>query len=94
MNICFVMGNIISDINFEFILNGKNDSIVFFKISLLNNSIINIIAFNEKADYCYRNLKKGDNIFVEGELNSNEDVIVKRIYGKGWDKDGKREKQQ
>ena len=52
MNICFVMGNIISDINFEFILNGKNDSIVFFKISLLNNSISNIIAFNEKADYC------------------------------------------
>ena len=52
MNICFIMGKLIEDINFRFILNGKNDSIVNFKIELLNNSVINIIAYNHQADYC------------------------------------------
>ena len=79
MNICFIMGKLIEDINFRFILNGKNDSIVNFKIELLNNSVINIIAYNHQADYCYRNLKINDTISVQGKLNSRLGVIAEKI---------------
>lgn len=93
MNICFIMGKIINDINFKFILNGKNDSIVNFKIQLLNNSVINIIAFNNQADYCYRNLKINDTISVQGMLNSKMEVIAEKIIKWRVDaKDGKRKK--
>ena len=42
MNICFVIGKIISEIEFKFIINSKNVSISYFKIELFNKSIINI----------------------------------------------------
>ena len=44
MNICFVLGNIIEEINFKFVLNGKNDSISYYKVKLLNDAVISIIA--------------------------------------------------
>ena len=50
MNICFVIGKIISEIEFKFIINSKNVSISYFKIELFNKSIINIINIgNDKS---------------------------------------------
>ncbi len=80
MNICFFMGKVISDIDYKFILNGKNDAIAFFTIKLLNNSIINAIAYNQKADYCYRTVKIGSDVIIEGNLNSKLNVIITSIY--------------
>ena len=79
MNICFIIGKIIEEIEFKFMLNGKNDSISRFKIELLNNTIIEIIAYNKTADYCYSKLKKVNMILIEGTLDTKLKIIAKNI---------------
>ena len=75
MNICFLYGKIISDIDFKFIMNNKNKtSISVYKIQLNNKSIVTVKGYNEIADYCYRNLKIGDNIYIQGRLNNMMDI--------------------
>ncbi len=71
MNECFVVGSVISDINFSFSLRKKPYSVTTFNIRLSNNAILEVYAFDELADFCYRKLKHNDNIFVYGKLNSN-----------------------
>lgn len=79
MNLCFVMGCVVDEVKFDFILNGKNDSIVNFKIKLLNDSEINVKAYDEVADYCYRKLNTKDVIFIKGELDANLDIIAEGV---------------
>ena len=80
MNICFLYGKIISDVKFDFILNDKNNiSVCYFQLKLLNESIINVKAYNEKADYCYGKVNSGDSIFLEGYLNNKKEVIINSI---------------
>lgn len=79
MNIVFIVGKIISNIEFNFIINSNNISIATFEIELLNKSVVQIKAYNELADYCYRKLKNKDIIFIEGYLNSNMEIIIKII---------------
>lgn len=79
MNIVFIEGKIINNIEFYFIINSKNISIAIFKVELLNKSIVKIKAYNELADYCYSKLNKGDLIFIEGYLNSNMEIIWKKL---------------
>ena len=75
MNICFLYGKIISDIYFKFIMNNKNKiSISVYKIQLNNKSIVTVKGYNEIADYCYRNLKIGDNIYIQGRLNNMMEI--------------------
>ena len=49
MNLCFFIGKICSEIQFEFILNSKNISIAIFDIELTNGSIIKVKSYNETA---------------------------------------------
>ena len=79
MNIVFIQGKIISDIEFNFIINKKNISIAIFEVELLNKSIVKIKAYNELADYCYSKLNKNDVVFMEGYLNSNMEIIWKKL---------------
>ena len=79
MNLVFVLGKIISDIEFQFIINSKNKSIAIFKIKLLNNSEVTVKAYNEQADYCYSKLNKNNIIYIEGYLNSKMQIVVKDI---------------
>lgn len=79
MNFVIVLGKIIEDIQFKFIINSKNKSIAIFKMKLLNNSEITVKAYNEQADYCYSKLNKNDSIYIEGQLNSKMQIIVRNI---------------
>lgn len=80
MNICFFMGKIVSDINFKFIIHDrKNNSIVKFEVELNNKSKIIVIGYNEMADFCYRKLKKYDNIAFQGYLDREIKVILEKI---------------
>ena len=79
MNIVFIQGKVISDIEFKFIINNKNKAIAIFEVELLNKSIMKIKAYNELADYCYSKWNKGNIIFVEGYLNSNMEIIIEKI---------------
>lgn len=73
------MGKIISEIEFKFIINSKNKSIVYFDMELLTKSIIRVKAYNEKADYIYRNLKIGQTIIIEGKISNDGSVECENI---------------
>lgn len=79
MNLCFLKGKIISEIEFNFIINTKNISIATFEIELLNKCKIKVKAYNELADFCYQKLKQEDVIFIQGYLDSNMHIVVKEL---------------
>lgn len=79
MNLCFVLGKIISNIKFEFILNSANISIAIFYIELSNGCIIKVKGYNEIADFCYRKLEKEINVFIKGYINSKVELIIDYI---------------
>lgn len=76
MNICFLKGKIVNDIEFNFILNSYNISVVIFKIELENKNIITMKGYNEIADYCYRNLSKNSVIAIYGELTTKGEINI------------------
>ena len=79
MNRGFFIGKVYSNIKFDFILKGKNISIVRFYIKLLDGNIIKVKGYDEIAYYCYSNLKYGDIVKIEGSLNSKMVVILRKI---------------
>ena len=79
MNEVFIIGKIISDIDFKFIINSKTKkSIARFTIKTKTEQKIFIRAYNDLADFVYSRFKESDNIFVYGRL-SGDYVIVKVI---------------
>ena len=79
MNICILLGIIVSDIEFKFIINSKNKSIAYFDMQLLNKSIIKVKAYNEKADYVYKKFKIGQNIIIEGKLREDGSIECEKV---------------
>ena len=85
MNICFIIGKIISDVEFDFIIDNnkgfKNDkiSVVRFKLKLLDENVLNIIGYNNIADFCYQKLKIGENVLIQGFINNSGKIEIKNI---------------
>ena len=85
MNICFLIGEIISDVEFDFVINNnkgfKNEkiSVVRFKLKLLDENVVNIIGYNNIAEFCYQKLNMGNYIFIEGYINTFGVVEIKNI---------------
>lgn len=80
MNEVFLMGRIITEIEFNFIIHSKNISIARFEIITLNDGeAIHIVAYNEMADVVYRKLNKNDIICINGYIQNNN-VIIKEFY--------------
>ena len=74
------MGKIVSEVDFQFIINDRrNISIAIFEVELNNKSKITVIGYNEMADFCYSRLKKNDNIAFQGYLDSEIKVILEDI---------------
>lgn len=71
MNFCIVYGKIISEIQFDFIYKSKHISISRFYVRLSNNSIIQIKAYDDLADFAYSKLKKEDIIVIKGKIGKN-----------------------
>ena len=77
MNQVYLIGKIITDIEFKFIINSKNISIAIFKIKTIkDNQVIHIQSFNEVADYFYSKYKRGDIVMIEGKLEENEVIVT------------------
>ena len=74
MNLCILLGKVISEVEFKFIINSKNKSIAYFDLELLNKSIVKVKGYNDKADYIYRKLKKGQNVIIEGKIREGRNV--------------------
>ena len=77
MNLCFIIGKIISDIEFKFIVNDRNKmSISLFILELSNKSKIKIEGYNNMADFCYQKLSKDDIVVIEGYINSKMNIVA------------------
>ena len=76
MNVCFLIGKVISEIEFSFIFNSKNISIASFYLQLENKNILKIKTYNELADKCYNLLLKNDIVAIEGIIDSNMEIII------------------
>lgn len=79
MNLCFLIGKIISDIKFEFIWNSKNISVTQFMIEVNKNCIIKVKAYDEIADWCYQKLVKSDTIAIQGKIDYKMEIIIDNI---------------
>ncbi len=85
MNICFLIGKIISKIEFDFVIGDnksfKNDkiSVVRFKLKLLDENVLNIIGYNNVADFCYQKFKIGEKVVIEGVINNVGKIEIKNI---------------
>lgn len=81
MNICFLSGKIISEINFNFVYNNnKHFSYVKFNLDITekNSSIINkkseiieLYAYDYLADYIFSNYAKGQEIIATGRIEGD-----------------------
>ena len=78
MNLVFIKGKIIEKIEFKFIYS-KNKTkntpnyLAQSKVELDNKSIIDVIGYNEKADWMYRNLTINEVIYIEGKLINDKE---------------------
>lgn len=79
MNLCFLIGKIVSEIEFKFILNSKNIAVTIFEIQLDKQSMITVKAYNEMADWCYQKLVKEDVVAIKGNLNSKMEIVIHNL---------------
>ena len=89
MNIVFIMGKVVTNVEYNFIYDRykinncnekyKHTSIAKVKIETLNKSIINIYGYDNIADDMYRNLKCNSNVVVMGQIDSNMEINVEDI---------------
>ena len=79
MNICFLTGKIVSDIKFDFMIYSRYTSIVQFYIKDKRKNNIKIVGYDKIADYCYKNLKKNNIVFIEGIMEKVKDEMVINI---------------
>lgn len=76
MNEVFVIGKIISKIEYKFMIHKKYNAIAKFRVMLENNSIVKVKAYNDMADKVLRKYKIDDYIFINGKINSKMEIIV------------------
>ena len=79
MNKVFLIGKIITEIEFKFIINSKNISITKFEIETLDKQTIPIKAYNEMEDYMYSKFNKNDWINIEGKIEIDGVTITNYI---------------
>lgn len=71
MNEVFLIGKIISDIEFKFIINSKNKAIACFEIKTADKQIVRMQAYNQLADFAYSKLNKNNKVFINGYIEAN-----------------------
>ena len=71
MNEVFLIGKIISNIEFKFIINSKNKAIACFEIETADKQIVKVQAYNEIADFAYSKLNTNDKVFINGYIEDN-----------------------
>lgn len=71
MNEVFLIGKIISDIKFKFIINSKNKAIAWFEIETNDKQIVRIQEYNQLADFAYSKLNTNDKVFINGYIEAN-----------------------
>ena len=77
MNIGCIIGKVINDINLQFIYDKRRKSISKKHVTIVeimiksHNNIIYTRAYDDVADYIYRNIEKGDFIIIYGKVRND-----------------------
>ena len=71
MNEVFLIGKIISNIEFKFIINSKNKAIACFEIKTADKQIVRVQAYIQLADFAYSKLNTNDKVFINGYIENN-----------------------
>ena len=76
MNKVFIIGKVITEVKFDFILNSKHISVARFRvITVRDKQEIEIMAYDEMADYVYANLKHEDVVMINGYLEYDKVIL-------------------
>lgn len=75
MNICFVIGKIVSEIEYRFMINSRNKAIVQLWLETSNFNKIYIVGYDDIADKIYNMFEKGDFISFCGKIESDKIII-------------------
>ena len=79
MNEIFLIGKVITDIKFDFIINSKKHiSISEFTVETLNKQEIRIVAYDDIADFCYSKFNKDDMVVINGKIR-NDNIEIYNI---------------
>ena len=76
MNVVFLIGELIKEIEYKFMLEKKKTEKAILNLKLLDKTEIKVEGYNEIADFCLRNLKIKDIALIYGKIEEN---IVKII---------------
>lgn len=78
INICFLIGKIVTNIDFNFFYNSKEhiSNVSFFIENSKSKGLIKIEAYDNLADIIYRKFDKEDVIKIMGKLRMNFVEIV------------------
>ena len=78
MNEVFIIGKVICEVKYKFILEKHNNAKAVISLELLDKTKIEVIAYNEIADYAFKNLDKNELVFINGKIYRKE-VITYNI---------------
>lgn len=79
MNEIFIIGKVVSKIEYKFIINSKKYfSKAEFEIEL-NKQRFKVRGYNNIADFCYRRIKINDKVFINGRIESDMIINIKNI---------------
>lgn len=78
MNKVFLIGKVVDSIEFKFIINSDDVSVVNFELLIIDKQRIKVKGYNEMADFIYRNIKKGNKIAIQGKFK-NQYVEIEEI---------------
>ena len=83
MNIFFLVGLITENPNFKFILSKNLNfkdclhiSVTTFELKINDLTFLKVKAYDELADYCYANFKRGDYIVISGNMNDKKEIDI------------------
>ena len=79
MNEVFLMGKVIEDIEYKFMLKKRKNAKAKIELKLIDETKVEVVAYNEQADYTLQNIKIRNNVFVYWKLQNSEIVINKII---------------
>ena len=76
MNKVFIIGKIITEVKFDFILNSKHISIARLGVTAMcDKQEINVIAYDELADYVYAKIKQKHIVMINGYLEYDKVIL-------------------
>ena len=72
VNEVFIMGKVIGEVKYKFILEKHNNAKAVISLELLDKTKIEVIAYNEIADYAFKNLDENELVFINGKIYGKE----------------------